>query len=291
MLTNGETEWGNEEGDHNKIAVILRTDADFLYTFEIGLTKGRYFYPDADSVNREYVVVNQALVDLKDWEDPVGRKFFLYGHDFTILGVTQNFEFFPFNLEVFDERALIYLYEPVSNFVFIRTGRKISPEDRAMIESIFNRYNPGYEFSGEYVSDYKYDALKNVDGIKFVFRLFSMVAIFIAVMGIIGLSVFNHNRRTKEVGIRKAMGAQTGMIMTLLLSDFIKLVVLSNLIGMTASYFLVRKILQIFSYTVRIKPSVFILVFGFSILLSMITVALLAFRTARSNPVNSLRYE
>ena len=291
MLTSGETEWGDKEGDHNKIAVTLRTDADFLSTFEIGMAQGRYFYPDEDSANRDYVVVNKALVDLKGWEDPVGRKFYLYDHDFTILGVTQNIDFFPFNLEVFEERALIYLYEPVSNFIFIRTGSKISQEDLAKIESIFKRYNPGYEFSSEYVSDYKYDLLQNADGIKFVFKLFSVVAIFIALMGIVGLSVFNHNRRTKEVGIRKALGAQTGIIMTLLLSDFIKLVALSNLLGMTASYFIVRKILQFFSYSVRLGASVFILVFIVSLLLSMITVSLLAIRTARSNPVDSLRYE
>jgi putative ABC transport system permease protein len=291
MLTRGETGWGDEEGEHNKIAVVLSTDADFLSTFEIELAEGRYFYPDADSVNQEYVVVNQALVDLMDWKDPVGRKFYLYDHYFTILGVIKNIDFFPFNLEVFEEKAMICLYERVSNFIFIRVGREISHEERAQIEAIFRRFNPGYEFSCEYVSDYKYDALENADGIKFVFKLFSVVAIFIALMGIIGLSVFNHNRRTKEIGIRKTLGAQTGSIMTLLLSDFVRLVALSNLIGITASYFIIRKILQIFSYSVRLEASVFILVFLFSLLLSMVTVSLLAIRTARANPVDSLRYE
>ena len=141
------------------------------------------------------------------------------------------------------------------------------------------------------MSEYEYDLLKGSDGVRFVFSLFSLVAIFIAVMGVIGLSVFNHNRRTREVGIRKAMGAHNGIIMTLLLSDFMKLVVLSNLIGMTASYFIVRKILQFFSYPVKIEVSVFALVFLLSLLLTIVTVSALAIRTARSNPVDSLRYE
>ncbi|MFO7669537.1 MAG: ABC transporter permease [Bacteroidales bacterium] len=291
MLTSGEIDWGEREGDHNKIAVMLWTDADFLSTFEIELSEGRFFYPDSDSLNNNYVVVNQSLIDLLGWEDPVGRTFYLYGRDFTILGVIENIDFFPFNLEVFDDKALIIRHEKVREFVFIRTGKDLSPENRARIEDIFHRHNPGYEFSCAYVSDYKYEVLENAAGMKYVFRLFSGVAIFIAVMGIIGLSVFNHNRRTKEVGIRKALGAQNGFIMTLLLSDFVRLVLLSNLIGITASYFIVRRMLQIFSYSVDMKASVFILVFLVSLLIALGTVSLLAIKTLRSNPIDSLRYE
>lgn len=291
MLNNGEIEWGEREGDHNKIAVVLRTDEDFLSTFEIELAEGRFFYPDADSLNNNYVVVNQSLVDLMGWEDVVGRNFYLYDRDFTVLGVTANIDFFPYNLEVFDDKALIYRYERVQDFVFIRTKGELLAGDLAQVEKIFLHYNPGYECSLSYVSDYKYDLLESRDGMSLVFRLFSAVAIFIALMGIIGLSVFNHNRRTKEIGVRKAMGAQNGFIMSLLLSDIIKLVMLSNLIGITASYFIVRRILQIFSYSTEISASVFFLVFIASMLLSLGTVSLLALKTMRANPVDSLRYE
>ena len=291
MLTSGEIDWGEREGDHNKIAVVFWTDEDFLSTFEIELSEGRFFYPGADSLNKNYVVVNQSLVDLLGWEEPVGRNFYMYGTDFTILGVTRNIDFFPFNLEVFDDKALIYRFGSVREYIFIRTGRDIAPEDLAKIAKIFHQYNPGYEFSHAYVSDYKFEMLESADGMNFVFRLFSGVAIFIAVMGIIGLSVFNHNRRTKEIGVRKALGAQNKLIMTLLLSDFIRLVMLSNLFGITASYFIVRRILQVFSYATEISAWVFFLVFIASLLISLMTVSLLAIKTIRSNPVDSLRYE
>jgi len=291
MLNTGELEWGEEEGEHNKIAVILRCDEDFLSTFEIEMMEGRFFYPDADSLNGKYVVVNHSLVELMGWEDPVGRTFYLLENHYTILGVTENIDFFPFNLEVFNDKTLIYRYEDVDNYVFIKTGNGISQENIARIEAIFHEHNPGYEFSCSFVSEYDYDMLDDAEGLRFLFRLFSVVAILIAIMGVIGLSVFNHNRRTREVGIRKAMGAQNGVILRLLLTDFIKLVVLSNILGITASYLIVRKILQFFSYAVEIQASVFVTVFLLSLLLTVLTVSALAFKAARSNPVDSLRYE
>ncbi len=291
MLNNGEVEWGEREGEHNKIAVLLWTDPEFLNTMEINLSEGEYFTQDRDSLNNDYVVVNQSLVDLMGMEDPVGSSFYLRDRDYRILGVTENINFFPFNLEVFEDQALIYLYDDVSNYIFVRIQPGISQEQIASIESVFTEYNPGYEFVYEFVSDFEYEALESSDGLKFIFKLFSGLAIFIAAMGLIGLSVFNNNRRTKEVGIRKAMGAHTGIIMKILLSDFIKLVVISNLIGMPIAYLAINKIFQIFSYRVELKVSMFLVVFILSVLLSLLTVTFHAVRTARSNPVNSLRYE
>jgi len=117
------------------------------------------------------------------------------------------------------------------------------------------------------------------------------MAIFIAVIGVSGLSIFNNSRRTKEVGIRKVMGAQTGGIMRMLLSEFIKLVMLSNMIGLPAAYLISKRLLRIFNYSIKLDASVFTIVFLLSVLLSLATVSYHAFRTARSNPVNSLRYE
>jgi len=217
--------------------------------------------------------------------------FYLWDREFYILGVTENINFFPFNMEVFEDQALIYLYDEVSDYIFVRIQPGISPEQITSIEGVFQKYNPGYEFDCDFVSEYKYEALESAEGIRFIFKLFSGIAIFIAAMGLIGLSIFNNSRRTKEVGIRKAMGAHTGIIMRLLLSDFIKLVVLSNLIGLPLAYLILRRIFQIFSYSVDLKISVFILVFLLSVFLSLFTVTFHAFRTARSNPVKSLRYE
>jgi putative ABC transport system permease protein len=291
MIQSGELDWGEREGDHNQLAVVLWTDADFLSTFEIGLEQGEYFSEERDSLNKEYVVVNQSLADLMGWEEPVGSSFFMWGEDLTVLGVTENFDFFPFNLAVFGDKALIYRYESVGPYIFVRVTPELLPEQMAAIEKVFRTHNPGYEYEYDFVSDYQYPALENSEGIQLVFNLFSIIAVFIALMGLIGLSFHNSHQRTKEVGIRKVMGAHTGMIMQLLLSDFLKLVVLSNLIALPASYLIIRRLLQIFSYSIDLKVSTFLLVFLVSVVISLATVSIHAIRTASSNPVESLRYE
>ena len=110
-------------------------------------------------------------------------------------------------------------------------------------------------------------------------------------MGLIGLSFHNSQHRTKEVGIRKAMGASSIGVMRLLLADFMKLVLLSNLIALPAAYFILKRMLRIFSYSIELKPGIFLAAFLISVIIAVFTVSYHALRTARANPVESLRYE
>jgi putative ABC transport system permease protein len=287
----GEVDWGERDGDHNKFARVIRTNSDFLSTFDIDLLEGEYFTDERDSLNYSYVVVNRSLIDNMGWEDPVGREMYLWGGDRTILGVVEDINFFPFKLASFDNDALIYVYEPVQNYLFIRVNSDIASEQLSAIQNVFLEQNPGYELEYDFVINYEYMMQENGDGVKLLFKMFSAIAIFIAIMGLIGLSQFNNSRRTKEVGIHKVMGAQTDSVVKLLLSEFMKLVVLSNLIALPLAYLGIRKLFQFFSYSIDLKIQVFVAVFVLSVLLSLMTVLFHAWRTARANPVKSLRYE
>jgi putative ABC transport system permease protein len=287
----GEVDWGERDGDHNKFARVIRTNADFLSTFDIDLLEGDYYSEKRDTLNYDYVVVNRSLVDMMGWEDPVGKEMYIWGHERTILGVTEDINFFPFSLAVFGGEALIYVYEPIQEYLFVRIASGSSAEQLSSIEQVFTRHNPGYKPEYDFVSNYEYGALENAGGIKVIFKIFSAVAIFIAIMGLIGLSVFNNNRRTKEMGIHKVMGAETRLVVSLLLSEFMKLVVLSNLVALPLAYLGLRKLFQYFSYSIDLKILVFVLIFVLSVVFSMLTVLYHAWRTARTNPVNCLRYE
>jgi ABC-type antimicrobial peptide transport system permease subunit len=179
----------------------------------------------------------------------------------------------------------------VGAYIFVRVAPRVSPDQLGDIEKIFQKYNPGYEYEHDFVSGFEYPAIKDRKGIQIIFNLFSAFAVFIAIMGLIGLSYHNSHHRTKEVGIRKSMGANTGMVMQLLLSDFLKLVLLSNLIALPASYLIVRRLLRIFSYSIDQNAGAFLLALMLSMVITLGTVSFHAFRTARSNPVDSLRYE
>ena len=290
-IDRGEIDWGERDGEHNKFARVIRTNADFLTTFEIDLLQGEYFTTERDSLNYDYVVVNRGLVDYMGWEDPLGREMYLWGGDRIILGIVEDINFFPLNLPGFDNEALIYIYEPVQDYLFVRVASGSSSEQLSAIEEVFQKHNPGYELEYDYVSKYKYSILQNADGVTIVFKVFAAIAIFIAVMGLIGLSLFNNNRRTKEIGIRKAMGAHTGSVINLLLAEFMKLVILSNLVALPLAYLVLRKLFQFFSYSTELNIPIFVIVFILSVLFSLLAVIYHAWRTARSNPVNSLRYE
>jgi putative ABC transport system permease protein len=287
----GEIDWGERDGDRNRFARVIRTSPDFLSTFEIGLVEGDFYSEERDTLNYQYVVVSRSLLDYMGWEDPVGMEIYLWGDYRTILGVAEDIQFYPFQMQGFNNEALIYVYEPVQSYIFVRVDPGISSEQLAGIVDVFHKYNPGYEVEFDYVSNYNYAMLENSDAISKVFKIFSAIAIFIAIMGLIGLSQFNNTRRTKEMGIHKVMGAQTGSVIRLLLSEFMKLVILSNLVALPLSYLGLRLLFGFFSYSTDLKIQVFIMVFLLSVVISLTTVMFHALRTARSNPVNSLRYE
>ena len=287
----GEVDWGERDGDHNKFARVLRTNADFHSTFDIDLIAGEYFTTERDTLNYEYVVVNQGLVDYMGWDDPLGREMYLWGHDRIILGIVEDIQFFPLNLPAFDNEALIYVYEPVQDYLFVRVTSGSTPDQLSAIEEVFEKHNPGYELEYDFIINYKYGVMQNADGIGILFKVFAAIAIFIAIMGLIGLSLFNNNRRIKEVGIRKAMGAHTEEIIKLLLAEFLRLVIISNLVALPLAYLGLWKLFQFFTYSTELKIPVFVIVFILSVLFSMFTVIYHAWRTARANPVESLRYE
>lgn len=287
----GEIDWGERDGDHNKFARVIRTNADFHSTFDIDLIAGEYFTTERDTLNYEYVVVNQGLVDYMGWEDPLGREMYLWGGDRIILGIVEDIQFFPLKLPAFDNEALIYVYEPVQDYLFVRVASGSTPDQLAAIEKVFDKHNPGYELEYDYIINYKYGVSENSDGISILFKVFAAIAIFIAIMGLIGLSLFNNNRRTKEVGIRKAMGAHTEEIIKLLLAEFMRLVIISNLVALPLAYLGLWRLFQFFSYSTGLKIPLFVIIFILSVLFSMLTVIYHAWRTARANPVDSLRYE
>ena len=287
----GMFDWGERDGEHSKHARVLRTNADFLSTFEIDLLEGDYFSEERDTLNYSYVVVNRSLVDYLGWEDPVGREMYIWGHERIILGITEDINFYPIEVDAFTNEALIYVYEPVQDYLFVRVVSGSTPEQLSAIENVFHKHNPGYELEYDYVSKFKIDMMQDSDNLTRVFKLFSAIAIFIAIMGLIGLSQFNNSRRTKEIGIHKVMGAQTGSVISLLLSEFIKLVIISNLVALPLAYLGLWKLFQNFSYSTGLKIPVFAVVFVLSVLLALATVLFHALRTARANPVNSLKYE
>ena len=165
------------------------------------------------------------------------------------------------------------------------------PASIAHIEKTVNAFNPGFPFEYRFLDD-DYDRMyRGMEREIAVVRTFTVLAILISCLGLFGLAAYTAEQRTKEIGIRKVMGASVPGIVVLLSKEYAKWVLVANVIAWPVSYFLMREWLQDFHYRSSLGLPVFLLAAAISVMIAQLTVSFQAVKAARSNPVNALRYE
>jgi putative ABC transport system permease protein len=160
-----------------------------------------------------------------------------------------------------------------------------------LVQGTWHKFVPDWPFDFTFLSD-EYDAMyRNEVRLGQIFNAFAALAVFIACLGLFGLASYTAERRTKEIGVRKVLGASNAGIVSLLSRDFLKLVVLGNLIGWPIAYLAMSKWLEDFAYRVDLSWWLFVLVGAITVVIAIATIAAQAIRAARTNPVEALRYE
>ena len=220
--------------------------------------------------------------------DPVGQRFQLTGEEYNIIGVIDDFVFFPVDI---GGKALVMTYQETNEFIFLKVNEGFNETSLVRIQNIFKKYNPEYPFEYYMMSEYKNPVFKTSDEMVTTLAYFCGFGIFISCMGLFGLALYTVERRTKEIGIRKVFGASVIGIIRLLSSQFIKLVVIANLIALPLAYIVLNMIFKIFFLKVKLEPMIFILIAIIMVLIAFLTVLWQSLSTARKNPVMSLRYE
>ncbi|HVW96514.1 MAG TPA: ABC transporter permease [Mucilaginibacter sp.] len=270
---------------------VYYTDAGFFHQYDIKLIAGRNFRPDfaADS---DAMLINEAMarkLDFKKPEDAIGKKFRQFNSEGTVVGVVTDFHFHSAQ-EIVQPVAI----RPNSGFFTALTLDIRSSHIAQTVEQIEQQWKklaPGlplvYFFEDEaynkqYVAQQRFGTL---------FICFSVLAILISCLGLLGLSAFSTAQRRKEIGIRKVLGASTTGIAALLSKDFIKLVLISLLIASPLAWVIMDKWLQDFAYRIRIPVWVFAAAGSAALLIALITVCFQSVRAALVNPVKSLRSE
>ncbi len=277
----------------------MTADYNFAETYQIPMLEGRYFSKEHPSDTLNAIVVNEETVKIFGIKDPIGKKLIAVGNNpnnsqtFTIIGVTKNFNFESLHSRI--RPLAITLFNP-QRFAFGRyTAVRITPNN---IKSTLNfmadkwhglagaqafEYNFfDQEFSKLYRSEQRTDE---------IFTSFSVLAIIIASMGLFGLVAFITERRTKEIGIRKVMGASIGEIVFLLSKEFSKWVLIANIIAWPIAYYFMNDWLKDFAYRVDISFWLFPLAGIVVLFVALLTVSTLTFKAAMANPANSLKYE
>jgi putative ABC transport system permease protein len=286
----------------------LFVDADFLQTMEIELAAGRIFsaQPGGGATDAAgALILNEAAVTKYGWNSPadaVGRvvRYWQRGFkDAVVIGVVNNFNYASLHRQV---EPLIIRHlnpnDPVYPLHFSGPGviaARIRPSNipatMAFLRSKWHQFNPNYPFEYFFL-DENFNNLYRADRkLGQIFGIFAALAIFIASLGLLGLAAFAAERRTKEIGIRKVLGATVTSVIALLSKDFVKLVLLANLVAWPVAYFAMHQWLQNFAYRIDIGWWVFALAGGLALVIALLTVSTQALKAATVNPVDSLRYE
>jgi putative ABC transport system permease protein len=278
-------------------------DDDFAEMINFHLKEGRFFSREtSDSLN---ILLNETAVKTIGLKDPVGQRLsnsdLFRGNEnlqkeriFTIIGVVSNFHFQSlrdeitplviFNYEVFNQH-------PNSNYIAVRVKGGMQQEALKKIEALWKELVPARPFAYEFLEDNLNQGYAQERQSGRVFRVFSGLSIVIACVGLFGLSAFTAGQRTKEIGIRKVMGASVPGVVVLLSRDFTKLVLIALVLAIPAAWYLMDSWLSGFAYRIPIGVDSFLIAGGISLAIAWLTVSYQSIKAALVNPVNSLRRE
>ncbi len=279
----------NAPPDEMSMLQEIYADADYVATLGMKLAAGRAFQDWA--TDSSAVLLNEAAVKMSGWRDPVGSQ--LNSGDgtqtFTVIGVLQNFHFETLRNEI--QPLMMHLSSSFPQFVSVRIRPDDTPATLAFLKKQWEAFFPRAPFEYSFL-DQDFDALHRADQrLGKIFSVFSSLAILIACIGLFSLSAFTAEQRTKEIGIRKVLGASVSGIIGLLSKDFVKLVLIANLLAWPVAWFAMNKWLQTFAYRIEIAWWIFLLAGGLALVIALLTVGTQAIKAALVNPVEALRYE
>ena len=287
--------WEGKDPNLNPLVYFMVGDVGFPETFKIEMLEGRFFSPEYQSDTASFgsdlnVVINKTFADMIGY-DGITEKYLTRGGEtkYSIIGVINDFHFLPADRKM--EPLLMYFMPNWYGHIYIRvTGNNI-PETVQQIESVFEEFNPGFVFEYGFLDQGYENLYRAEERIGDIMRAFTIFAILISCLGLFGLAAFSAQKKTKEIGIRKALGAPVANIVVMLAKEMTKWVLISNIIAWPIAYYFMNKWLTNYPYHYEITIWVFILAGAMAFGLSLLTVIYQSLIASTKNPVNSLRYE
>ena len=285
----GDISWpGKNPDDKESIADVI-VGYDFVKTLKLQLRDGRDFSTShgTDSAN---FLVNESMAARMGYHNPIGKKLSWGSEEGMIIGVLRDFHFYSMHTSI--DPMVIRLNEKQKyGTILVRVEAGKAKEALSALENLSNEINPKTPFTYQF-ADEQYARLYNNE--QLVSRLaswFACIAIFISCLGLFGLASFTAEQRTKEIGVRKVLGASVSNIVSLLAANFLKPVVIAIVIAIPVAQYWMHGWLQGFAYKIGMDWWMFALAGMIAIVIAMITVSFQAIKAAMANPVKSLRTE
>lgn len=280
--------WKGDTADKNVRIFLNNVDEDYLETFGMEMAEGRFFSKEF-SEDKNNFVLNETAVKAMGLEDPVGMPLTINNRKGMVIGVIKDFHFETLSHEI----GALCLFAPGEGFRYLFA--RVSPQNLdatlRFMEGVWKKFDSHYPFFYQFFDD-DFDSLyRSERRIGTIFGYFAGLAIFISCLGLFGLAAFMAERRTKEIGVRRVLGASSMEIIVLLSKEFTKWVLVSNAIAWPVAYFIMKKWLENFAYRTEIGAGIFLASAGLALGIALLTVSVQSVKAAAANPVDSLRYE
>ncbi len=289
-------DWQGKDPENRVLICLMRVDRNYFKTMGIELEEGRSFAPIYDKINNaevqpaREVILNREAIRRMKMTEPIG-KFFGRNEDdrASIVGITKDFHFE--NLKRGIEPMLMIPLTENPDVIILRVQAESFTQTLATINEKWKTILPDSNCDIGFFDQQLEDLYQSELRISGLFRYFSFVAIFIACIGLFGLSVFAIERKKKEIGIRKVNGSKVIQILTLLNKDFIKWVIISFVIASPIAWYTMNRWLQNFAYKTTLEWWIFLTSGLLAVVIALLTVSWQSWKAATKNPVEALRYE
>jgi putative ABC transport system permease protein len=281
---------GTDESTQKQYRVI-GVDHDYMKQYGIKLIAGRYFSKDFGTDDSAVIFNKKGFeqLGLNKPEDAIGKRIDFWGQRFTIVGVAENFH--QQSLREAFEPLIFRLIPGVQGYLSIKTPASKAGETIALVRTNWNKFFPGNTFEYFFLDDHFDEQYKADQRFGQVFGLFTMLAILVACLGLFGLASFTTIQRTKEIGIRKVLGASVLRILKLLYQEFAILLMIAFVIAVPLAWLTIINWLQGYAFRINMHWSYFLIPFVSILVIALLTVSFQSIKAAIANPVKSLRTE
>jgi len=280
--------WRGDTADKNVRVFLNKVEENYLKTFGMKMAEGRFFSREF-SEDKNNFVLNETAVKAMGLEDPIGKPLTISGNKGTVVGVIEDFHFETLGQKI----GALCLFAPGEGFRYLFA--RVSPQNLdatiRFMKGIWQKFESHYPFHYQFFDDDFDNLYRSERRIGTIVRYFAVLAVFLSCLGLFGLATFMAERRTKEIGIRRVLGASFMEIVVLLSKEFAKCVLVSNLIAWPVAYFVMNKWLENFAYRMGMGVGIFLGSAGLALGIALLTVSFQSVKAAAANPADSLRYE
>jgi len=285
---------GAEEGKNWDFMRLGPIDFNYIDFYGINVVKGRKLLADRRVDKKEAVLINETAAKAAPWEDPIGKRVIINGLEGVVIGIVEDFHFQPLYNEV-EALALRHMFpEGVASgagFISLKISSNDIPGTLKYLEETWQKFSSYFPFRYTFLDDTIDRIYRSEIRLGRSLSVFTVIAVFLACLGLFGLTSFTAERRTKEIGIRKVLGASTHGIILMLTKDIIKWVILAAGIAFPLAYYAMHEWLQRFIYRIDINWGSFLLAVFYSLLVAVLAMSFQSLKAAVADPVKSLRYE